>query len=227
MWTIQWVNVLDIYPSLLTGCSEKFLKKLIGNRDVEDSLEKLDKLTQEEARIASAEHLKMTHSVDGKVTGVDVTVTVVEGQVQGVRGDVQDVRGDVQDVRGDVRDVGDKVQGVDDKVQDIDNNVRGVDDKLQQANSPLSFNPDRRSAGSGSFTVKQLRDGLLQWLTPANPSVNHNIACKAHYAGTTQWFFKRSIYNQWKSTGSFLWIHGKRELFFIFRMRRTLIISHF
>jgi methyl-accepting chemotaxis protein len=92
---------------------------LTGSREIEDSLERLDKLTQEEARMASAEQLRMTHSVDGKVTGVDDRVRGVEGQVQDIRGDVQDVLVDVQDVRGDVRDVGNKVQDVDDRVQGI------------------------------------------------------------------------------------------------------------
>ena len=118
----------------------------MGNTNIEDSLESLDKLTQEEARMASAEQLKMTHDVDVKVMGVDNRVRGVEEQVQGVRGDVQDVRvdvqdarTDVQDVRGDVQDVGNKVQDVNDRVQGIDNNVRGVDDKLNQANRSLSF----------------------------------------------------------------------------------------
>jgi hypothetical protein len=39
----------------VTGYSEKYFKKLTGKREMEDSLERLDKLTQEEARIASAE----------------------------------------------------------------------------------------------------------------------------------------------------------------------------
>ena len=77
---------------------ERYLKKLSGNRDIEDSLERLDKLTQEEARIASAELLKMANSVNGKVMGVDNRVKNVEGKVQGVRGDVQDTREKVQDV---------------------------------------------------------------------------------------------------------------------------------
>jgi len=70
----------------------------MGNRDIEDSLERLDKLTQEEAGIASAELLKMANSVDGKVMGVDDRVKNVEGKMQGVRGDVQDTREKVQDV---------------------------------------------------------------------------------------------------------------------------------
>jgi archaellum component FlaC len=142
------------------------LKKLSGNRDIEDSLERLDKLTQEEARMASAELLKMAHSVDDKVMGVDDRVKGVEGQVQDVRddvqgvgnvvqsvegrvrGDVQDVRDDVHDVRDDVHDVRDDVQDVRDKVQDVDDSVQdigkdisfrvqGVDDKLDQANRSL------------------------------------------------------------------------------------------
>ncbi len=112
------MKVLYIYLSRLTGCSEKFFRKLTGNRDIEDSLERLDKLTQEEARVASAEQLKMTHSVDGKVMGVDDRVRRVEGQVQGVRGEVQDVRVDVRDVG---------------------NMVQDVDNRLDQANRSLSF----------------------------------------------------------------------------------------
>ena len=171
----------------------------MGNREIEDSLERLDKLTQEEARMASAEQLKMTHSVDGKVTGVDDRVRGVEGQVQ--------------DVRGDVQDVGDKVQD--------------VDDKLDQVNRSSSLDRDGHSASSDNFTGNQLRDNLLRWLSPPDPSTNHNIACKAHHSGTTQWFFQGSIFNQWKSTDAFLWMHGKRALLLIFAIRRTLIIPRF
>ncbi|KAF8501075.1 hypothetical protein F5888DRAFT_1609323, partial [Russula emetica] len=59
------------------------------------------------------------------------------------------------------------------------------------------------------ITGNQLRDSLLRWLSPPNPSTNHNISRKAHHSGTNQWFFQGSIFNQWKSTGSFLWVHGK------------------
>jgi len=96
------------------------LKKLAGNRDIEVSLEKLDKLTQEEARMASAELLKMTQSVDGKVMAVDDRVKGVEGKMQ--------------NVRNDVRDVDHRVQGVG---KDISIRVQGVDDKLDQVNRSL------------------------------------------------------------------------------------------
>jgi hypothetical protein len=57
---------------------------LTGNRDVEDSLERLDKLTQEEVRMASAELLKMTHSVDDRVKGVGDKVQGIDDKLDQV-----------------------------------------------------------------------------------------------------------------------------------------------
>ena len=54
-------------------CSEKFLKKLVGKKDMEDALKRLDKLTQEEARMAAAEILKLTHIVDNMVRPVVIS----------------------------------------------------------------------------------------------------------------------------------------------------------
>ena len=116
-----------ILPFLPDGCSEKYFKKVTGNRDIENSMEMLDRLTQEEARMASVEQLRMMHSVDGKVLGVNDRVRDVAGQVQDVRSDMQDVRVDVQDVRVDVQDArGD--------LRDVGNMIQDVDDKLDQAN---------------------------------------------------------------------------------------------
>jgi ribosomal protein S8 len=48
--------------------SEKYLKTLFGRRDIEDALSRLDRLTQEEARMATAQVLKVAHRVkDGAV----------------------------------------------------------------------------------------------------------------------------------------------------------------
>ena len=87
--------------------------------------------------MASVEQLKMTHSIDGKVTEV-------RDDVQDVHDNVQGVGSKVQDVRGDVRDVPDKVQDVDNRVQDIGKDisirVQGVDDKLNLASRSLFLN---------------------------------------------------------------------------------------
>jgi hypothetical protein len=69
---------------------------------MEDALKRLDTLTNEEARMATAQVLKATHAVDDRVRGVDDRV----------------------------RGVDDGVRGVDAKVLDVDNRVAVVDDKV-------------------------------------------------------------------------------------------------
>jgi uncharacterized protein YoxC len=166
--------------------------------------------------MASAEQLKMTHSIGVKVMGVHDRVMEVEGKVE-------NLLDGMQDVRGDMRDVGNKVQHVEDRVQDvgedISSSVQGVDDKLDHVNRSLSLQPLLlHSKGSDLTTGNQLRDSFLRWLSAPDPSINHNIARKLHHEGTTQWFFQGGIFNQWKSTGSFLWVHGKRALLLISTM---------
>ena len=194
------------------------MRKLTGNTDIEDSLDRLDKLTQEEARMASAEMLKMTHSIDDRVMGVD----------DRVKDGIQDVRGDVEYVGNKVQGVHDGVQGIGSDVKDISSEVRGVDDKLNQANRSWNSLPClHRSERPDIFTGNHLKDNLLRWLLPPDPSINHNIASKARHNGTAQWFFQGSMFDEWKSSDSFLWIHGKRLLLFAFIIQRPLIISCF
>jgi hypothetical protein len=47
---------------------EKFVNKLLSRNDIEDALKRLETLTIEEAWMAIAETLNVTHSVDDKVT---------------------------------------------------------------------------------------------------------------------------------------------------------------
>jgi hypothetical protein len=43
------------------------VKRLLGKNDIEDALKRLDTLTQEEARMATAEVLKIAQRVDNNV----------------------------------------------------------------------------------------------------------------------------------------------------------------
>jgi hypothetical protein len=56
----------------------------------------------------------------------------------------------------------------------------------------------------------QLQRDVQHWLSPPDPSANHNFVWKAHHEGTAAWFFESDILASWKSAGSLLWIHGKR-----------------
>ena len=49
---------------------EKFLKRIAGIRPLDDGLKKLDKMTNEEARMANAEAMRIGHDIDKKVEEV-------------------------------------------------------------------------------------------------------------------------------------------------------------
>ena len=142
------------------------MKGLIGGTEIKDALKRLDKLTQDEARMAAAQNLKVTHTVDDRVRGV-----------------------------------ADAVVAVDDRVQ------RMVDEVKR-----LSFS-NLIKAGYRALPIlsgEQLRENVHKWLSPPDPSTNYNIACGTQHKKTAAWFFEGSIFQEWKSIGSLLWIHGKR-----------------
>ena len=212
------------------------MRRLIGRTDVEDALKKLDKLTNEEARMAVAQNLKATQNVDERVRGVANTVENIDYRVAGV------------DDR--VARVDDKVTRVDDKVDGVDDRVKVVDDKvaevihgtqIQSRNDSHDLNcPGGREAkvfmrqaandldqikrlsypnfistveSHAFFSGKHLRESVQEWLSPPDPSKNHNIACGTYHKKTAKWFFQGRIYQEWKSTGSLLWVHGKRSFY--------------
>ena len=106
--------------------AEKFFRKLAGMADLEDALRKLDILTQEEARMAHAEVLRITHSI---------------------RNDVKIVEGKVEEV-GDK--VGDKVQGVDEKVQAVIDGGRGLSSLLKRYSNIYTL---RRQASNLDYST--------------------------------------------------------------------------
>jgi hypothetical protein len=63
------------------------VKKLVGRTDIEDALGRLDRLTQDEVRMAAA----ATHGVDDNVKIVEGKVQCVDDKVQGVDDRVRDV----------------------------------------------------------------------------------------------------------------------------------------
>ena len=57
---------------------------MVGRTDIGDALQTLDKLTQEEARMAAAQILNASHGVDEKVTLVGNELRCVSDKVRGV-----------------------------------------------------------------------------------------------------------------------------------------------
>ncbi|KAN0134107.1 hypothetical protein V8E53_008112 [Lactarius tabidus] len=166
---------------LKRGSAKKFLRKLAGMADLEDALKKLDRLTQEEARMAHAEVLRIAHSIRDEVK-------IVDGKVERVEDKVEEVGNKV----------GENVQCVDKKVQVVIDDGKQAKLIIQQTATDID-----------DIKWNQWKQLLRTWLSPADPSTNHNIARKAHHMGTAVWLFRGQIVVEWKSTGSLLWIHGK------------------
>jgi archaellum component FlaC len=109
--------------------AERYLKKLFGINRLEDALRRLDKLSQEEARMAAAEILTITSGIDDTVKDVDERLEGVDERVQSV----------VMKVEG----IEDKVQSVDSKVQDVDEKMKGVDDRVKVMSDRVKVGDDR------------------------------------------------------------------------------------
>jgi hypothetical protein len=73
---------------LMEPFSEKYLKRLIRNTDnggdIEDALKRLDRLTQEEAQMASAQLLKVTNTIDNRVGEIADSMLCVGDKVTAV-----------------------------------------------------------------------------------------------------------------------------------------------
>ena len=171
---------------------------------MEDALNRLDQLIQEETRMAVAENLKATHIVDERVRGVANTVIGIDNKVAKVDDRIAGV-----DDR--VAKVDDRVAVVDDRVARVDDNVKGIDASVDQMKRSLSLNlisTDYQALRV--ISEKQLRENIRIWLSPPDPSTNHNIACDTHHKKAATWFFQGSMFRKWKSAASLLRIHGKR-----------------
>jgi hypothetical protein len=57
----------SIFLSLAHCVTEKFLKRLMGRKDVEDALVRLDTLTKEEALMTATRNLEVIHHIDANV----------------------------------------------------------------------------------------------------------------------------------------------------------------
>ncbi|KAH8977639.1 hypothetical protein EDB92DRAFT_734398 [Lactarius akahatsu] len=55
----------------------------------------------------------------------------------------------------------------------------------------------------------QMELDVRKWFSPPDPSTNHNTACDVYHNVPPIWFFEASVFMDWMSRGSLLWIHGK------------------
>jgi hypothetical protein len=61
-----------------------------------------------------------------------------------------------------------------------------------------------------SLLGNKLRKDIRKWITPPDPSINYIVASGAYHEGTAAWCTGGNTLAYWKTSGSLLWIHGKR-----------------
>ena len=61
------------------------------------------------------------------------------------------------------------------------------------------------------FIGDRHQEDFRRWLSAPDPWVNHNITRDAHHPGTARWFTQGDTINNWKLTGSLMWIRGLRS----------------
>ena len=89
--------------------------------------------------------------------------------------------------------------------------LRRVENQVGDLNRSSSLNLAAIDLECLTFlTGKELRKDLRKWISPPDPSVNFNTACKAHHTATATWCTQGDTFADWKASGSLLWIHGKR-----------------
>ncbi|KAH9074398.1 ankyrin repeat-containing domain protein [Lactarius deliciosus] len=57
--------------------------------------------------------------------------------------------------------------------------------------------------------LEQFLLDLRRWLSPPDPTTNYMLGLRAYHKGTAAWFIENTIFQDWYSTGSLMWIHGK------------------
>jgi hypothetical protein len=203
------------------------MKRLVGRTDLEDALKRLEKLTYEEALMATTLALGGTHAVNEGLKGVAASVVGVADQVARVEDGVAIVNNMLINIDQSVMAVNEMVAEVVygtytilSRLQRMDVLLMYLDARVinqstaSDADQIKSLScPSLISVNCGAlhiFLDHQLPESIRRWLSPPDPSTNHNTARDTDHKRTASWFFRGSIFGEWKSKGSLLWIHGKR-----------------
>jgi hypothetical protein len=200
---------------LTEACIETVFSKLVGYTVIDDALDRLDKVTREEALTVAAQALDAAHRVNDKVIGIADEVKGIDSKMNG------------------------RVKGIESRVHCIEGKMKSFRDVLDSAyicltslryNLNVTHNRKRpRQPGVPRpyaipsylyhvlqtlkhFPGNKLRSALREWLSPPDPSVNYRNALESYHKGTTTWFTQGDTFTDWKKSGSLMWIYGKRTL---------------
>ena len=103
------------------------MKKLMGKKEVEDAVLRLDMLTREESLMVLVGNLEITNRVDGVVQEVDGNVKATKVLTEGIDCDVKSSKALTEDTDGNVKATKVLTEDIDDNVKAIQGVARNVD----------------------------------------------------------------------------------------------------
>lgn len=106
--------------------TEKVLKRLVGRKEVEDAVLRLDTLTKEENVMIAARNLEITHRVDGNVEASKVLTENIDNNVKATIALTEDVDDNVKATKALTEDIGDNVNATKALTEDVSNNVKAT-----------------------------------------------------------------------------------------------------
>ncbi|KAH9971122.1 hypothetical protein BGW80DRAFT_1446609, partial [Lactifluus volemus] len=92
---------------------------------------------------------------------------------------------------------------------EVEATLKKLDIFTQDEARAIGANTEKRQLFANVVTGDRMRQDLQRWLSPPDPSINHNIACDACHDRTATWFIQGDTFTEWKSSGSLLWVCGK------------------
>jgi hypothetical protein len=104
--TIQYALPRRYYRRYLTFHAEKYVKGLFGIHRVEDAFQRLDKLTQEEVRMAEVEILTIASRIDENIIQVEENLEGISEGVQSVHMIVKGIDGKLEGAQIDAQSAG-------------------------------------------------------------------------------------------------------------------------
>ena len=117
---------------LLTDCvSEKIVKKLMGRKDIEDALSRLDMLTKEENLMVMMRNLEVTHHIDGAVCDVDSNVKATKVLTEDINDNMEGTKLLTEDITGNLKasmvlteDINENVNATKAHIHDVDGSIK-------------------------------------------------------------------------------------------------------
>jgi hypothetical protein len=205
----------------LTHCiAVKLINKLLGEKDVEDVLHRLDRLTLDEARDTAAQTLEVVYGLaanmrlilDGEGTLSESSRTIERPSTLG--GEATADR--IQNALGKFVYWNKQKNKLSACLTVMIETMQGIARNINKSQREL-FPIITSSSGNTDYVIgEKLLRCARKWIHPPDPWENHNAARESHHRGTSTWFVQKNSYTKWKSSrdlsgsNSYLWIHAKR-----------------